>query len=186
MRISSNRGKRLAVLAATVLAVALLTVNVAQSQTERRAAFDEGSLQLRVAEGLQAPSRAVPIQAVTAFETEFTTRLNDAIRLGAAQRLTQIVHTKVYRDFVDTTVWTHESAQATPLSTAQLQELRQLINRRVDQAVANELAGQAGLASLGHGVIDKDFFTGRLQPAPPIARPQPRRSDPASTHDPQG
>lgn len=157
--------KRFALLATTVLAVTGFVVSVAQSQTERRLPVAEGRSALRVETAFAAPSRAVPIQTVTAFETEFTRGLNEAIRFGTANRLTQIVHTKVYKNFVDTTVWTHESASATQLSTAQLQELRTLINSRVDLALSNEQAGRAGLASLGTGVIDKSFFTGKILPA---------------------
>jgi hypothetical protein len=174
---SKNRHRRL-VPALVILAVTAFTANLAYSQTRRPAPnalpLAEDKFGFQVADDPAATTtrryQAAPIEQVVAFETELNRQLNLAIRTGAPRTDWSIAETKIYKDVLDRRVWHGLSQAATRPADLDLQELRNLVNRRFDQAIADNLAGRAGLASLGSGTIGNDFFTTRLLPrtvAPP-------------------
>ncbi|HEX5760743.1 MAG TPA: hypothetical protein VF121_16260 [Thermoanaerobaculia bacterium] len=107
---------------------------------------------------------ATPIINVVEFESEFTRRLNEVIRFAPAAKETTLVNTKVYKEIVDRTIWKTTDAIARALTPAELQGLRELVNRRVDIAIAGQMRGYPALASLGQGSIGQDFFVGRILP----------------------
>jgi len=189
MKRTHLRGARFTLLALTVFTVAGLTVAFAQSPVGRYVEPTQGRFRIRATgpspyEALPA-NQAIPVSNVVAFETEFTRQLNDQIRFLRAKKEkseTTIVHTRVYRDFIDTTLVRHAHSKATAIPAQQLQELRELIHRRLDQALVDPLAARSGLDSLGNGVLSRDFFTGRIRPASDRYVPPPTFDRPETMH----
>jgi len=112
------------------------------------------------------PNASAPIQSVVSFKTAFTEHLNEAIRLAPGAKETTIFNTKLVKDVMDKTLVKTTDARAQSLSQAELTNLRELINRRLDATIAQKLRNEPGIAKLGDGTVNQDFFTGRLLPAP--------------------
>ena len=156
---------RIALVGAVGLAASLFWVTVATSApaVPRRPAPEPFRVESSAA---LAPNVSIPIRNVVAFDTAFTQRLNEVIRMPAAQRKgSWIFTTKATKDRFDRTlIYTSIDAQPQQLSTAELQALRDSINRRVDLAIQQEQRNLPGIASLGEGKITNDFFVGRILP----------------------
>ena len=106
-------------------------------------------------------SKATPITDVTKFQSEFTDRLNQGIRDQKNARLKLIAGKKVWRGFVDYFLIVISDKVAkkdlVQLSTNDLQQLRDTVKGRFDEAIRTKKT-----SSLGEGQITNDFFTGKI------------------------
>jgi hypothetical protein len=72
--------------------------------------------------------------------------------------------------------WNAATVKITPLSHAQLQELKDITARQIDEAIKLEQAGKGGSGKLLEGTIRNHVFTGKLRPVTGPVALQPANS----------
>ena len=111
-------------------------------------------------------TKAVEIKKLTTFESEFNKHISDLIR-GNVEAAGQIWETKCYKDFYDKKLWNAsaaaKSASCANLDRGQLQEVRDLVNRHLDDMYKAETSASQELeAFAATGKIGADFHTEKL------------------------
>jgi hypothetical protein len=89
-----------------------------------------------------------------------------------------IFHKKIGPEWVEESLfkWDTATVKVTQLSHAQLQELRDVSARQIDEAIKLEQAGKGGSKLLGEGAIRNHVFTGKLRPVSGPVSLQPANS----------
>lgn len=121
----------------------------------------------------------VEVQRLVSLKTQFLEELNAALQNPDAQARMQIIfHKKIGPEWVEESLFKWESAkvQVSQLSHAQLQELRDVSARQIDEAIKLEQAGKGGSGKLLEGTIRNHVFTGKLRPVSGPVTLQPASS----------
>jgi galactokinase len=121
----------------------------------------------------------VEVQRLVSLKTQFLEELNSALQNPDAQaRMHIIFHKKIGPEWVEESLFKFDraSVKVTEMSHAQLEELRDVSARQIDEAIKLEQAGKGGAKLLGEGAIRNHVFTGKLRPVSGPVTLQPANS----------
>src|ERR1700694_935229 len=180
----SNRQnwRRLALVLPPVL-IAIFAIVISQSTSN--GLWAQPSKQPPQKPGTAQPARPAPtpnqveVQRLVSLKTQFIDEINEALKNPDAQaRMHLIFHKKIGPEWVEESLfkWNSATAKITPLTQAQLQELKDVTARQIDEAIKLEQAGKGGARLLGEGSIRNHVFTGKLKPVAGPVSLQPARS----------